>query len=43
MHAVLKACESDRQTLQDAIAALKNGALGKYIERAYRITVATFP
>lgn len=43
MHAVLKACGSDRQVLQDAITDLKSGALGKLVERAYRITQSTNP
>ncbi|MEP7097633.1 MAG: hypothetical protein ABI748_08220 [Dokdonella sp.] len=41
--AVLKACGSDRQALQDAVANLKYGAMAKCVERAYRITKSTNP
>ena len=41
--AVLKACGSDRQALQDAVANLKYRAMAKCVERANRITQSTNP
>ena len=43
LYAVLKACGSDRQALQDAVANLKYGAMAKCVERAHRITQSTNP
>lgn len=43
LYAVLKACGSDRHALREAIANLKDRALAKFVERAYRITQSTNP
>ena len=41
LYAVLRACGSNRQALQDAIADLKYGAMAKCVERAHLITQST--
>lgn len=43
LYTVLKACGSDRQALQDAVANLNDRAMAKWVEGAYRITQSTNP
>ena len=40
---MLRACGSDRQALQDAVANFKDRATTKWVECAYRITQSTSP
>src|SRR3990172_445948 len=43
LYVVLKACGSDRQALQEAVANFKDRVMAKWVEGAYRITRSTNP
>ena len=43
LYVVLKACGSDRQALQEAVANFKDRVMAKWVEGAYRITQSTNP